>query len=116
MHYDAPAQQPHPPVHVGGAGHAAIRRAVRYGDGWVPLMAQGDDDPVSLLPTLEEKLGEAGRKREGFEVTIYFCPPDPDTVARCRDSGIDRVLFPMPSVDEEAARPVLDGYAALMAG
>ena len=25
-------------------------RAVRYGDGWVPLMAGGDNDPVSLLP------------------------------------------------------------------
>ena len=31
-----PAQQPHPPVWVAGRRDAAMRRAVRYGDGWLP--------------------------------------------------------------------------------
>jgi len=108
-----PQQKPHPPVHVGGAGLRAIRRAVRYGDGWVPLMGTGDDDPVTLLPTLHEKLREAGRPVEGFEVTIYFCPPDPDTVKRCADGGIDRVLFPMGSVPEAETLATMDAYAGL---
>ena len=47
---------------AGGAGLRAIRRAVRYGDGWVPLMSGGDDDPVALLPKLHEQLREAGRE------------------------------------------------------
>ena len=51
-----PVQRPHPPIHVGGAGLRAIRRAVRYGDGWIPLMGSGDDDPVALLPQLREQL------------------------------------------------------------
>jgi probable F420-dependent oxidoreductase len=109
-----PLQRPHPPIHVGGAGLRAIRRAVRYGDGWVPLMGGGDDDPVALLPTLHAQLREAGRKVEGFEVTIYFCPPDADTVARCAGGGIDRVLFPMPSLPADEARGVLDAYARLI--
>jgi probable F420-dependent oxidoreductase len=109
-----PLQQPHPPIHVGGAGLRAIRRAVRYGDGWVPLMSTGDDDPVALLPTLREQLEAAGRGRDPFEVTIYFCPPDAGTVARCSDEGIDRVLFPCPSAPRDAVLATLDTYAKLL--
>ncbi len=32
-----PAQTPHPPIWVGGRSDAALRRAVRFGDGWHPL-------------------------------------------------------------------------------
>jgi len=108
-----PLQKPHPPVHVGGAGLRAIRRAVRYGDGWIPLYAQGDDDPIGLMPTLRARLTEAGREAEGFEVTLYFCPPDPDVVGRAEQAGVSRVLFPLPSLPPDAALGVLDGYAKL---
>ncbi len=108
-----PAQQPHPPIHVGGAGPRAIRRAVRYGDGWIPLMSGDENDPVALLPVLREALREAGRDAEAFEVTIYFCPPDPDVVKRCAEGGISRVLFPVPSLGRDAVLPALDQYAAL---
>ena len=106
-------QKPHPPVHVGGAGLRAIRRAVRYGDGWVPLMAGGADDPIALLPRLREALAEAGRDAARFEVTIYFCPPDPAVVARCREAGITRVLFPAPSLSDTEVCKALDAYAKL---
>ena len=36
-----PAQKPHPPIHVGGAFPYGARRAIRYGDGWIPT-ARGD--------------------------------------------------------------------------
>jgi probable F420-dependent oxidoreductase len=109
-----PLQKPHPPIHVGGAGLRAIRRAVRYGDGWVPLLAGGDDEPVALLPRLRETLAEAGRDATGFEVSIYFCPPDPAIVARCREAGVTRVLFPAPSSSDSEVCQALDSYAKLM--
>lgn len=29
-------QRPHPPIYIGGDGHAALARAVEHGDGWMP--------------------------------------------------------------------------------
>ena len=37
MTWPKPVQKPHPPVIVGGAFPHGARRAVRYGDGWIPL-------------------------------------------------------------------------------
>jgi len=108
-----PVQQPHPPVHVGGAGRRAIRRAVRYGQGWVPLMSGDENEPVGLLPSLREELDAAGRDPSDFEVSIYFCPPTPEVVERCRDAGITRVLFPVPSAADDAVLATLDAYAKL---
>jgi len=43
-----------PPIYVGGAGRAALRRAARFGDGWMPTGA----DPQKLAPAIRE-LAEA---------------------------------------------------------
>jgi len=37
-----PAQTPHPPIWVGGGSAGALRRAVRYGDGWHPINVRVD--------------------------------------------------------------------------
>ena len=53
MTWPKPVQKPHPPVIVGGAFRTGARRAVRYGDGWMPQVtatdhaADGTDSPVS---------------------------------------------------------------------
>jgi probable F420-dependent oxidoreductase len=107
-----PLQKPHPPILVGGNGLRAIRRAVRYGDGWIPLIGEdaGENDPIEQLPALREALSEADRDPEAFTVTIYFDTPDPDTVERCRKAGVSRVVFSVPSLDRDGAVPVMDQY------
>jgi alkanesulfonate monooxygenase SsuD/methylene tetrahydromethanopterin reductase-like flavin-dependent oxidoreductase (luciferase family) len=37
MTWPKPVQKPHPPIIVGGAFPHAARRAIRYGDAWVPI-------------------------------------------------------------------------------
>lgn len=37
MTWPKPVQKPHPPILVGGAMPHAARRAIAYGDGWIPL-------------------------------------------------------------------------------
>lgn len=55
------------PVLVGGASTAALRRAVRLGDGWI-----GDDQTFeemqASLAQLDRELQAAGRTRDGFVV------------------------------------------------
>src|ERR1700756_1625819 len=52
-----PVQKPHPPVIVGGAFPHGARRAVRYGDGWIPT-ARGDI--AEVLPKFRDMAKEAG--------------------------------------------------------
>ena len=40
MTWPKPVQKPHPPIWVGGAFPYAARRAIRYGDGWMPHRAR----------------------------------------------------------------------------
>jgi probable F420-dependent oxidoreductase len=52
-----PVQEPRPPVWVAGSSPAAIRRAGRLGDGWLP---QGPSDS-GMVALLQETREEAGR-------------------------------------------------------
>jgi len=110
-----PLQQPHPPIHMGGAGITEIRRAVAYCDGWVPLYSENETAPLALVPKLQEALAAAGRGADRFELTLYFCPPTEEVVAKCQEAGATRVLFPLPSLPESEALAVLDGYAKRIA-
>src|SRR5258705_13999228 len=43
-----PWQKPHPPIIVGGAFPYAARRAIRYGDGWIPRADRLEKDGVGV--------------------------------------------------------------------
>lgn len=48
-----PVQSPHPPIWVGGASEAAMRRAVKYGDAWHPNRLRLRPLQEVLLPRLQ---------------------------------------------------------------
>jgi probable F420-dependent oxidoreductase len=110
-----PRQKPHPPVLVAGAFPQAARRAIRYGDGWLPLLGRDPEDVANLLPRFRAMAREAGRDPDSLPVSLFGCPPEPDAVARYSDAGLARVIFGLPAAGREELLPLLDRFAALRA-
>jgi probable F420-dependent oxidoreductase len=106
-----PFQKPHPPIHVGGGFPGAAKRAIRYGDGWMPIF--GRDDITEYLPEFRKMAAEAGRDPASLEVSIFGCTPNPEALKKFRDAGITRCVFGLPPADREKVLPVLDQYAEL---
>jgi len=106
-----PVQRPHPPILVGGNSDAALRRVVRFGDGWIP----NPETRLSQLPGRIEDLrrlaDEAGRER--IPVTFYGLKPDAEALERYAEAGVDRGIFFLPSASREELEPVLDHYTKL---
>jgi probable F420-dependent oxidoreductase len=88
-----PAQQPGPPVWVGGNSKRAIRRAVELGQGWVPMPSpaaaaahlrtpglESLDDLAVRLDYLREHCAAVGR--DVRELDVAFMPSGLDMFAR----------------------------------
>src|SRR6201984_2384648 len=62
MSWPKPVQRPHPPVIVGGAFPYAARRALIYGDGWIPHASRPQYGNVTdFMPRFRQMAAEAGR-------------------------------------------------------
>lgn len=110
-----PARKPHPPIHVAANAPKGLARVVAYGDGWFPLMDENDQGAVfDHLSTLRDRLKAAGRDPASVEVSVYMCPPKDEVVTRCRDEGIDRVIFLLDPKGREEVLEQVDNYAELM--
>ena len=109
MTWPKPVQKPHPPVLVGGAFPYGARRAIAYGDGWVPHARRpAYGDVLPLLPQFRAMAAEAGRDPATLPVTIFGVPEDADAVARYRDAGAARVVFNLAPAGADEVLPVLD--------
>src|SRR5271166_1336077 len=112
MAWPKPVQQPHPPVIVGGAYPQAARRAVRYGDGWIPLTGRGDI--FASMAKFREMLKEAGRDEASCPITLFGCADDADTLQRYRDLGVVRACVSLPAAKADTVLPILDKWAGLI--
>ena len=116
MTWPKPVRKPHPPVIIGGAYPYAARRAVRYGDGWIPLAGRPGQygDVFDYVPKFREMLTEAGRDATTFPISLFSSSDDLDTLKRYRDLGIVRAVVSLPAAKEDVVLPILDRIAALM--
>lgn len=65
-----PLQQPHPPIWVAGRRAGAMRRAARYGDGWLPYFYSPERYRASVA-RITALAREAGRDLAGFQWAHY---------------------------------------------
>jgi probable F420-dependent oxidoreductase len=115
MSWPKPVQRPHPPVIVGGAFPYAARRALIYGDGWIPHASRPQyGDVTDFMPRFRQMAAEAGREPGSVPVTVWGVAEDLDLLQRHRDLGIARVVVSLPSARAGAVLPILDRWAELI--
>jgi probable F420-dependent oxidoreductase len=112
MAYPKPVQKPYPPVIVGGAFPYGARRAIRYGDGWVPHASRPEYGDVSdFLPQFNKMAKEAGRDPASLPVTMFRVVEELDKLRHYRAIGIARVVITVPSAGRDEVLPILDRWA-----
>jgi probable F420-dependent oxidoreductase len=107
--YPKPVQSPHPPVHVGGESDAALRRAVRHGQGWFGMGHAAADLPKAL-DRVRRALDEHDRDPATFTVTISPPPTEvgPGVVERYAEHGVDRLILAAIAGNRDDLLPTLD--------
>jgi probable F420-dependent oxidoreductase len=112
MAWPKPVQKPHPPILVGGAFPQGARRALRYGNGWIPIAGRAPLE--DSLVAFRSMAAEAGRDPAEVPISTFGAPEDLDTLRRYRDLGVSRVVVTLDSEKAEIILPVLDRWAALI--
>jgi probable F420-dependent oxidoreductase len=106
---------PRPPIYVGGTGDHALARAVRHGDGWMPMMLP----PEKLTPataTLRAMAEEA--EVHSPEVVLFtgFDPREPggaaDQAAALAEAGATRFIAGTRYADADEFQRAIDFLAA----
>ncbi len=109
-----PLQSPHPPIHVGGAFPGGARRAVEWGNGWIPILGRGGGTLSEQITQMRQMATDAGRDPDEIEVSVYFAAPDPALLTELAEAGVHRVAFDLPSVAGAEALESLDRVMAAM--
>src|SRR5215467_13535883 len=109
MTWPKPVQKPHPPVIVGGAFPHGARRAIAYGDGWVPHARRpAYGDVLGKLPSFRTMAAAGGRDPATVPITVFGVAEDLDLIRRYRDAGVARLIFNLPPAKVEEVLPILD--------
>jgi probable F420-dependent oxidoreductase len=115
MTWPKPVQKPHPPVIVGGAFPFGARRAIAWGDGWLPHARRPHyGELIDVWPDYQKMLAESGRDPKTLPVTVYGIKDDVDLVRRYRDAGIHAVILALKAAKADEVLPVLDRFAETM--
>ena len=85
-----PDQAPWPPLHIGGDGPAALRRAALLGNGWIPMNHTVEQVPAAAarMARLRDDSGRPGQ----VEITLGAAGTARDDLRRHADAGVGRAL------------------------
>ena len=115
MSWPKPVQKPYPPVIVGGAFPQGARRALRYGNGWIPVAGRGPQAGVGdLIQRFRQMAAEVGRDPAEVPLSFFGAREDLDQVKHLRDLGVSRLVVALDSEKEDTILPVLDRWAAVI--
>ena len=108
--YPKPAQQPHPPILLGGSSDHTLKRVVEFCDGWLPIARPGFNAREEVA-RLHQAASAAGRDYATLSISTFAAPPDEAVLAEYREAGIHRSLLVIPDLTRDEILRVLDQYA-----
>ncbi|MQG30956.1 MAG: LLM class F420-dependent oxidoreductase [SAR202 cluster bacterium] len=114
--YPKPVQRPHPPILMGGDGPTTFDRVIDYCDGWIPIGSRSSGGPslAEKIVLLKKQAEDAGRDPDSLNITNFGIRPDPELIARLDEAGVDRVIFTLPSQEQDEVTPLIDECAKLI--
>jgi probable F420-dependent oxidoreductase len=113
MAWPKPVHQPHPPILVGGAFPQGARRAIRYGNGWIPVAGRGVTSLAEQISAFKQMCAEAGRDPAEVPVTSFGVKEDADAVSHLKELGLERAVVMLDSEKSDVILPILDRWAAI---
>lgn len=99
--FPKPAQDPHPPIIIGGSAPNVLKRIVAHADGWLPNRAT-PDEVRDARAELDRLADAAGRDPKSISISIYGQEPDRELIEGFAAAGADRVIVRPVHVDTES--------------
>ncbi len=108
-----PAQDPHPPVLLGGATDMSLKRVARYCDGWMPIDVLLRD-PEAMVAKMRHAVSEEGRNPDDIQLSA-FCQRarDADSLKKFRVAGFTRAIVGLPNRSRDEVLAFIDDYVGL---
>ncbi len=100
-----------PPLLVGGNGPRVPERAVEFGDEWFPEDHQTAEELAERIVQLQAMAQAAGRAP--LPVSLFGTKPDLEHLKKLDAAGVSRVVFYVPSADQDTVLAKLDEHVAL---
>jgi probable F420-dependent oxidoreductase len=107
-----PVQKPHPPILVGGEFPHGAKRAIAFGNGWMPIGGRGLD-ALDILPRFRQMAAEAGRNPDEVPMSVFAAPQNAERLQRYKDAGVERAIIMLPTTARDAALQNLDACAVV---
>jgi probable F420-dependent oxidoreductase len=111
--FPKPAQQPHPPILVGGNAPNVLKRVVVWGNGWMPGRVSAADIKRGCA-TLRELAEQAGRDPMSLEVMAFGSAGqfrDRASIKEMEEAGARRVTIWLTQTGGEALLAEMDELA-----
>ena len=107
-----PAQQPHPPIILGGETDHTLRRVIEYCDGWFPR-PRGGFDVVKGVAHLRQMAEKAGRDPSTITTIVFGSANDAKVLESYDKAGIQSALLAIPDESRDEILRYLDKIAPL---